>query len=419
MSDFKRIYYRLSIENVSPLSVGSGGNEDTDHDILTDRYGKPFIPATAIAGVMRSYIGNEDSLGDKIFGYEPDGKDEGKNRKARPCNIRVYDAITDKDQSEGKKGSFFITTRDQVALQDKVGKDGAKFDMQALEPGYRFTAYIELLSGENNAEAETEKALAAFNNGEIALGTKTNRGYGRIRIAAEKKIINSAEDYIDFNMYSSVYDMPVDLNARSAEYEISLELVGGISIREYYTDAHTEKNDSVPDYGQMTLSDDTPVIPGTSWAGMFRSRFTEFTDEEKRDKLFGYVDEKTKKTQPSRIKFSESELKDGVWKVTTRNSIDRFSGATKDGALYTERTYYYGKTVLRVGLDAKEVTEDDRIILGYCLADLNEGFLALGGLTSVGRGLFRITGIRQGDRELKDISPDNIIAFMKGGADNG
>ena len=405
MSAFKRIYYKLSIKNISPLSIGSGENEDTDHDILTDRYGRPFIPATAIAGVMRSYIDD-----DALFGYIKERTTQGEASK-----VRFYDAIPDEKQAfESTK--FIITNRDQVALEKKIGKDGAKFDMQALEPGYKFISYIELLTDENNAENKIEDAIAAFNTGELAFGTKTNRGYGRIKISAQKKVISSVDEYIEFNMYESEYDNKVIFNKVSDEYKISLELVGGISIREYYTDEHNDVTEMVPDYGQMTLSDDTPVIPGTSWAGMFRSRFTEFTDKNKADDLFGFVDEKTNTSKPSKIKFSESTLTNGTWKVTTRNSIDRFSGATKDSALYTERTYYYGKTELSIRFKTNQ--SEYKSIIGYCLADLNDGFLALGGLTSVGRGLFRVTAIKHGNKELTDITSQNIIDFMKGETGN-
>ncbi|MGN1126850.1 MAG: RAMP superfamily CRISPR-associated protein, partial [Ruminococcus sp.] len=92
MSNFKRIYYKLNIKLSSPLSIGSGAKAQTDRDVIVNNLGNPFIPATAIAGVLRSYIkkkketasvevinsDNEKSiinvpLDHTLFGYIPDG----------------------------------------------------------------------------------------------------------------------------------------------------------------------------------------------------------------------------------------------------------------------------------------------------------------------------------------------------------
>lgn len=129
----------------------------------------------------------------------------------------------------------------------------------------------------------------------------------------------------------------------------------------------------------------------TYWAGAFRARYLEFAGQEAADLLFGYVDEKNKDnpTKRSRIIFSESIIFDNILKAMTRNSIDRFSAATKDTALYTERTSYNGKTELDI-MVTDDITDREKAILGAVILDLHHGFLAVGGLTAVGRGIFRI-----------------------------
>ena len=51
---------------------------------------------------------------------------------------------------------------------------------------------------------------------------------------------------------------------------------------------------------------------------------------------------KDKENRKSCIRFSESRIEGGKWVTYTRNAIDRFTGGTVDGALYTEKTYYNG-----------------------------------------------------------------------------
>ena len=66
MSDFERVYYQLNIRLASPLSVGSGESESTDHDVFVDGNGNPVIPATSIAGVLRAFF--DDDTAKALFG---------------------------------------------------------------------------------------------------------------------------------------------------------------------------------------------------------------------------------------------------------------------------------------------------------------------------------------------------------------
>ena len=145
-----------------------------------------------------------------------------------------------------------------------------------------------------------------------------------------------------------------------------------------------------------------PVIPGTSWAGAFRERFREFAGETPEnqpftEQVFGFVREAMNVQKKSRIYFQESRITGSSRKVITRNSIDRFSAATKDGALYTENTAYNGRCgldiLLRRDFGTPEELERAKRILFAAICDLHRGYLAVGGLTAVGRGLFTVVRI--------------------------
>lgn len=410
----KKIYYKIDMTLLSPLSIGSGENAQTDKDVIVDSLGNPFIPATAIAGVFRSYVAkkgitNEDgiSLEQALFGAI-----ESLEKNKIPCKIRIYDA-----RFEDGSNKFHIATRDCVKLENKVAVDGAKFDMEAVETGAHFTSYVELLSDNSLFVELVEELLSALNSGRILLGSKTSRGYGRVCLKVKKREFLDVDEWLEFDMFNDLDwtdDVASDLelinNIDAFELCIQLNCVGGLSIREYTTDVDLDGG-TMPDYKSMSLcsvmenNEQTPVIPGTSWAGAFRNRFTELTDEETAKSVFGDVDTKSKTTKKSRIVFSESILSDGTYKLSTRNAIDRFSGATKDGALYTEKTYYYGKTELVISFSEKP-EKKALWALGVCLSDLHNGFLAIGGLTSIGRGLFEIVSLKFNS---KDLSVESII----------
>lgn len=427
-----RVYYKLELTLLSPLSIGSGANENTDRDVLVDSSECPFIPATSLAGVLKSFLTKTEgkAKANEIFGFIPTSETEKKEAQKgnpdyaeRPDKIRVYDG-TLADEA-GK--SFFITNRDMVALKNKVGIKGRKFDTEAVEPGVKFVAYLELF--EPKYEAQIRKALSALNSGEIRLGSKTSRGYGKVSVNAKAKTICAVDKWLKFDMMEAdCWNDADSVNLdKSGQYKITLGLksTGGISIREYTTEPSTEEQ-TMPDYETMSIhsckgNDGTPipVIPGTSWAGAFKDRFSEFVqDKELTESLFGFVhnpkEDGDDKVRKSSVVFDESQLTGGTWKQTTRNSIDRFSSATKDGALYTERTYYYGKTELVISF-ASEPSEREKRIFAACLADLHNGFLAVGGLTAVGRGLFEIQSINGTDISAAEAKLENIYGeLLKG-----
>ncbi len=380
-------YYKIRFTLISPLAVGSGANCNTDKDVTVDSKGNPFIPATAIAGVLRSYMKN----------LSPEKENEmfGSLETDSDSTVRFYDAVCN-----GGRNSFFITSRDCVHLADKVAVNKEKFDMEAVETGTSFDGFVELLC-EDFAQ-DLENALAALHNGKIALGSKTSRGYGRVNLSIQKRHFTSADEWLDFDMFDDSHwegadEVSVAENIPSFDFSIGLRPVGGISIREYTTEV-SQSGGYSPDYKSMSLhsvkenGEAVAVIPGTSWSGAFRSRFSEVAGTELTEEIFGFVRKNTKETQKSKIRFSESMLSGGTYKIYSRNAINRFSGATKDGALYTEKTYYYGKTKLEISFSERPQKET-LFALGVCLADLHNGFLAVGGLSSIGRGLFEIDSI--------------------------
>ena len=75
-----------------------------------------------------------------------------------------------------------------------------------------------------------------------------------------------------------------------------------------------------------------------------------------------------------------------------------------DKALFTEKTYYDGRTTLRISFSEKHaLTENAVRTLAASITDLHYGFLSVGGLTAVGRGLFcieKVNGQKVTDDEL-------------------
>lgn len=397
-----RRYFSFDIVLVSSLSLGSGLNENTDSDVLLDSRDKPYIPATSIAGVLASRLGKEDK--ERLCGKI---SDNGENKQS---HVIFYDALY------AGESEPVISVRNSVHLIDKVGEDGAKFDFEIVESGVRFRTYIEL---DDSVSADDEKLflsqLAALNSGILRFGHKTTRGYGQVRLENVRRLaFDDISKWLRFDMYdddcwtgAETFEPP-ETGSDTDIIELELELKSALSIRSYTTEVAADGEPTAPDFKYLSLRNGKPVIPGTTWAGVFRDGVArllgvnKMTDA-KMQELFGYVEQGTKITQKSKITFSESVFEDGTYekKLITRNSIDRFSAATNDGALYTELTIYSGKTRLIVTLP-KGTDIDLKTALLAAFADLDNGFIAVGGLTSVGRGLFEIKTLRLNGEDMTD-----------------
>lgn len=408
----KKKYYKITFELASPLAVGSGNNQYTDKDIVKDSKGNPYIPGSALAGINRSIFENNEELVNKYFGIIPKFNEIDKvneTKKAKDSRIIFYDANMVNDDI----GRYHISKRDSVALDDyKTAIDGAKFDMEILEPGVKFITYMEQ-NFYGNDQAIADKIADIWMKQGIYIGAKTMRGYGAVKnvtiVTKEFKFDDkeAVTQWLEFDMYSDskwkdaeTYFGDKATKDNKCVLELKLKQEGGISIRRYTTQVSDNEKEALPDYGQLTVHEliadgkekIVPVIPGTSWAGAFRHRMLYLVPDLDRKVYFGYLDEKKKEKAKSKIRFSETQLAGAKEKILSRNSIDRFSGGTANTALFTEKTYYGGTTTLKISVE-KKVDEKIKKALAAAIADLHNGFLAVGGLTSIGRGCFKIEAI--------------------------
>ena len=407
-------YYRIKFTLSSPLALSSGESIQTDRDVARDGSGKPYIPASSIAGVFRELFAREngEEKTNDYFGMvevnkgqkADDAKDYFNQIESR---IVFYDAcIINED--------YHVSIRDGIGLdENKNVIKGAKYDMEILETGASFVTYLEQDYYDEEDEDVSGKVAEYFKNGRISFGGKAMRGYGEISCDSVEEISfrfpDDANKWLEFDVFGEdgVW-RHIELNSeRTGEVSVRLKQRGGISIKKYTTEPSTSEFTN-PDMKQLTIHDNNdkegiPVIPGSSWAGAFRQRMRELGMDDETDKyVFGYVrgDGKDDKAK-SRIRFNESKIENGSWLTLSRNAIDRFTGGAKDGALFTERGYYNGETELIIGWDErpdKSSTKNydldkARNCLASALADLNYGFLSIGGETSIGRGLFEIQSI--------------------------
>ena len=388
----KRIVYRVELLFVSPISVSSGYEGMTDSDVLRDYDGNPFISGSSIAGAFRAYVQSKNN-GNDIFGFAND--EDGKMSPVFISDLKFNKSETD--------------IRDSVALDDnKITKEGAKFDFEVLQGNSKGYFYIELTIREKDNEELLVSTLNEIFNGihlkEIRLGNNKTRGYGIIDIEEIKMREFTKNNFLEYkDCYSEnawnnepKYKLDYSTKGHWMCIEVPLRLKGGISIRKYAV------RKGAPDFEHMT-DHGSPVIPGTSIMGALRHRIKEIIKELDKDSSYGLYPNKMidemfgfvsgKDAHISGVIVDEMVIEGAKALEMTRTGISRFENSARNGALYKEKTYVDGTFTLRLSV-CKENPNVEWIIgiLLLAVKDLQNGFLAVGGQTSIGRGIFEANG---------------------------
>lgn len=428
----------------TPFMIGNGDDTYSDMDLLRNHKKEPFIPGTALAGVCRAYLEKDGRFKDKVKNYFGEGKKGHESTKYRQSQVIVYDG-----QLEGAEKTP-TRIRDSVKLENKVAVDESKFDFEIVEAGAAFSFRLEFKvdKGKRDEVENLVRALiAGFHHGEIRIGGKSNRGYGYFKLlpsldsdtaGVKSKYFNltqqdDLEKYIKWKWSDTEFTEKLLLGPQNDDFlKTPLQLHSFLFIRDY---AHNEQYDEgTIDAVPLKNSKDEVVIPGTTWAGVFRHHMERIlnqldTDSIKRigdifpkcdinkeswpkaliDYLFGYVHEKksdkndgpqASNSQASHIFFKESHFEKGNVSeiLRTRTAIDRFTGGASKGLLFNNKLAYTqgdrSSCYLEVGLsqelkDEQKQYDFVKSLLDVCFEDLQEGYLAVGGQTAVGGGIFR------------------------------
>ena len=394
-----KILIRGEIVLKSPLLIGDGKGETADNfkdiHVQKNQSGKPFIPGTSIAGVLREYLSETNSIAvEWIFG----------NADKMQSSIQIDDV---------ELKNFQIVSRDGVHIDNLtgVGIAGGKFDYEVVERGA--SGNLQMLINLRCHHEQTyhlekiknivSQLLRNLSDG-INLGALTSKGLGEIQaenISAEFFDFRKKADVISWltnkNSAEKILPSPAEKILNPDDFIVDADFIFNSSfiIRDYL---HGEKIGDNTISAVSLKSRNDFVIPGTSWKGIFRHRAEYILKKlklEKKvlDKLMGTVEgEKIK----SRLKISESYVsaKNIVDVAHSRNKIDRFTGGTLQGVLFTTKPVWQKKSAptLQLHFEIKRAENFEAGLAIFILRDLYLGKVAVGGEKSVGRGT--LTGLK-------------------------
>lgn len=419
----------------SPAHFGGGDSGDPlDLPLLVDPLDgcSPLLTGASLAGALRAHLRSCDDDGknvDLLFGTAKrhgDGQDDEDGFASR----LIIDDSLGEAPGQDTRWSVRINPRWRTAEAKKL------FDMPFWQAGTRFPLRFELqvLQDDEANEEQLRRLLATalhgLGAGEVALGARKTRGFGRARVAEWRvKTYNLATvegllDWIDHGDQPLV-DVPstgdvataLQVNSLLPRRRALLSIESTFALRSsLLVRSGGYEGEQGPDMVHLCSprrdgsARTTPVLPGTSLAGALRARALKIARTLERpsgledrdgghsrqliDGLFGPEIRHDVAPRVSRVVVREAFIDGGRMDlVQTRVSIDRFTGGAREAQLFSEQPLFAGNGAeLKVTLQVDQPQHHEVGLLLLLLKDLWTGDLPLGGESAVGRG--RLDGRR-------------------------
>lgn len=384
----KQLFFKADLICESPFAIGNGYRNMTDKDVLTDAAGIPFIPGSSLAGVCRHYLENAGLQVADLFG------DVDREEDSR---IVFYEAFL--TNGEGVKN-----LRDGVAIDPIYGTaiEGSRFDYEIIESGAVFS-FRMMIDMKDDADKEAvDRIVCGMNDGEIRIGSKTARGMGRVKLSNMYcSIITDIYDLLDFSWdaMQEIYEPSYAGTKLYQTYTYDFDVAAFTYIANKATlYCHDENRVVVGE--QLKNTHGESVIPGASWAGVFRHRMHRILseigyaqNEAFLEKVFGSMQ------KASCLVFEDSIIKEDHPIHQTRTAIDRFTGSAGDKKLFTHRLSVGGMVTLTVHVKKNCLKGDEQALLEQlltlCVQDIHDGLVSVGGQGSIGGGRMKRHGEEQ------------------------
>jgi CRISPR/Cas system CSM-associated protein Csm3 (group 7 of RAMP superfamily) len=444
----------ITLECATPLSVKADEADLTlDSRIVRDVNGYPIIPGTSIAGVLRSVARQCNTKGEtlekQLFGFSGENDDlpsqiqvsfgfvhNGQNKIALGLDL---DSINSQAEVDVCLKDLMPIIRDQVSLNEfGAAQKGSKMDRTAVPKGTRFSFELNWATDQQNDE-QWHTILAWVSHPEFRLGGLTHRGFGKVKVISIKtqaynfkadglakwqqnrafdfnaqngqvhqQEVTATEDYIDFKL-----DLQAEDFWRIGQGDKALP---GQYDKEPDIKPYTEKV-ILWDLGNNPKLTEKPqvVIPASGIKGALRHRTLFHYRRLMKDFSDGLTKEQDAQQQNADLAalFGDisgeqsqigSLILDDIYltetpptKVMMHNKIDRFTGGTIDGALFSEQLLYGGGFVLAGKIKKSEQSQEVLQAFKLALLDLAEGRLALGGGSTKGHGYFEAVNAQLDD----------------------
>ncbi len=450
-----RFLARVVLETTAPVSVGSGNKSImTDAPVVRDVNGLPYIPGTAIAGLIRHSLEETERL--SLMGSQSKGSQlVVTEAKILDCHGKVIDGLVDWAHLD-EDVSLFLNLYKQLPIRQhvRIGHRGAtvkggKFDEEVVVKGTRFCFELEMSACDKKEEEKFQMILDAIRSCSFRIGAGSRSGFGSIKVISCKKRLVDFSDRESMKWY---LDKPASLSSDWSGDELEVDTLADKHWTEFrlvlnpsdfilFGSGMGNENADVAfvtepmiDWGSgigtRVDAERVLLVPAASVKGAIAHRVAYYYNKRQgyyADKLpegtkvedfvgkknpavkalFGSEGNKIEgrivDKQRGNVLVSDiiqQKRADSRKKLLNHVSIDRFTGGTIDGALYSEEVLYAKEENISLSLLVNKTALQEPGVeeaLVCTLKDLCSSMLPLGGGVNRGHGCFEGKLFKDGD----------------------
>jgi CRISPR/Cas system CSM-associated protein Csm3 (group 7 of RAMP superfamily) len=440
---------RILIETTAPLAINSGGRETGfDSQLARDANQLPYIPASSLAGVWRhlvhSCLGADASK--RWFGCVDDNGESSRlfvqDGLLLDSQGHIVQGLVEAERIAADPLLQRLQQtrphhRERVRINDRgVASDMGKFDQIILPTGIRFCIDIRWKSDDvsESDRQEWQQLLSYFAHPAFALGSSTRNGLGRFKIIADEQNIltltNNPSAGATLRKFVKRETLPTKVSSIANDHRpfARLELTALDSWRcgqgsrplgdktDQHTDSFTYSEPTVRWHKGKAHWNDQPqaILCGSGIKGILAHRlayhyrrrngaYAEIMAEASHQEWESRPQELGQLLGTSREKngagTSEQEVAGQLFVddavivcdktlIRTHNSIDRFTGGVRQGALFSEELLWQPKIALTLRLASNAtISQSLADALADTLEDLKLGLLPLGAGSGRGNSL--------------------------------
>lgn len=393
---------RLTIACDEPFAIAAPETAVAiDRPVARDpRTGAPHVPATSLAGSLRSHL-IELGLDEQLLGNRrPAAEGPGSTSPARsatgdalePSALRLLGTRVDlHDQS--------TAVRRQTAVDRTSGSAAVNTlrEGEVVPAGTEITLYASADRALDQVELDALAAWVPFVGGDRSLGLGAARlvslRWGTLDLDRledlERYLLLGGPELVDAVVaHEATIPDPVDTAVLDIEFEVVDGLLASGAADGARLTAHRRSLDG------------PPVLEGSQLKGVFRSRLefilssvgVDVCDSSKATcgrctvcHSFGSTE------QRGLLVFHAAEVQQSTEAWRDHVGIDRVSGGARNHLLFSEEVAASGTIRLRVTIQAgAECPERLEDLLLWVVRDLDDGLVGLGGRTSRGLGTVRL-----------------------------
>ncbi len=382
-------------------AIGATNLTDTaiDRNVLVDSAEQPWIPGSGLAGSLRSHLRrypttDGTTLDTKLMGSRPP-QNKGEETEAS----RLWFLGTQFTPDNGRETAEVVTVG-QTAIdrhRSAAAANPLRFSRQVVSGG-TLTAYLRF---DGVLTDDDLRALAAWRP---AIGRDRSTGSGQARLTGltHGRIDPATDEGLAIwlrhdgpTLVEAVATTPVPVPATTRDpagwLTATFTIEDGLLIGDF----------AVAGPAMSRTRGGQPIIPGSTWKGIFRSRVEYIIrslgsvacdqvsgcDERPVCEVFGHEGSR------GLLIFHDSLVTGSTSETRTHVAIDRVTGGARDGQLFTDTPQTGGRVTLRI--DVMDDRNDAlpswvRKALLHVVQDLHDGLIGVGARSTRGFGTLRL-----------------------------